>query len=110
MTTYFRCRFCQEYCNKGWRQDNGGDLRYYLCNNCNVEFIYYKNKVNTIEFHCNIKFNGIVMRRYTLHILYSINKTILYQELEKIIEINNISLNISPINIEDKIKTILTFL
>lgn len=115
---HYKCHFCRDYCFRITRGYNPKLQETYRCNYCKIEYVLQDNKVHIIEFAAKIK-----NKYYCLEIMCNNNKTYLKEiELDSdegrtytldnkiILELNTIPQNISPINIEDKIKTYLTFI
>lgn len=97
------CPFCKSICRCDDIQD------WWSCKNCNVNF---NSKTYMIQFESNIfnKFN----QNYTIHILLNKNISCIYtyhpREGYNLITMFNKILNITPVNLHEKLKTYLLLL
>lgn len=117
-TPSHKCQFCRDYCFHLTENYNPKCQETYRCNDCKIFYTLRDNKIHMIQFAAKIK-----NKYYCLEIMCNDNKTYLREvELDSdegqtytldnkiILELNTIPQNISPTNIEDKIKTFLVFL
>lgn len=102
-----KCQFCNKFCSKG-------NSKYWqICHLCDVSFRLHKRKVDLIHFTSQEK-DG---KFYTIHLLLKENESNIYcfqripigKGASLIASFDHI-INITPTNLQDKLKTYLLFL
>jgi hypothetical protein len=111
MDSQIVCKFCERLCNHGQQQ---GKKNWWHCDHCHLSYLITKKQnVHIYEFRTTLNDKQYIINIYPITSLTQIciwNNTQNYFASEKLIKSFDSVLDISPQNITDKLKTILTFL